>query len=311
MSINSRNHRPIAVAEELCLLAPGQLSSQLRYFAEMAAPGAAVDPADLAQHWRDAREIYRQLAITEAGAADNPQIKPWPKSLAAYQEQVQALPAIRNTFNTVPVAFGLVELDRLVVSQFSMTQATVQGLQASFKRPPTPRQLAALCLPLTASPATFRLAYRDNREFVFVSSAHDMRFLDAVPLAAADMARLAVEGHPQAAVALAVGFSANVVNVVRFGNRLVLNNGHHRAHALQAMGITHMPCLIQVCGSQAELREAASADICDNTELCFESSRPPLLRDFKHPGLTRRLRTLPQQRELRVSIKVESRLLSL
>jgi hypothetical protein len=296
--------------EEWCLMGPRQLSSHLRYVEELALAGPAADPSAVAQFWRDAREVYRQLEVAEAGAADEPDVRPLPRALAAHQARLQASPALRHTFNTVPVAFGMVELDKLVISQYNVTRAIVEGLRASFDGRPTAPRLAALCLPLDTGAAGFRLAYRDEREFVFVSDAHDMRFLGASVLRGAELAAMAVQGHPQAAVALGLGFSANVLNAIRLGNRLVLNNGHHRAFALRAMGVTHVPCLIQVCASHAELSEAASSEICDNSDLYFESPRPPLLRDFDRPALVRTVHTPRLRRQVRVSFKVDSQLIA-
>ncbi len=299
-----------ATTEEWCLMGPRQLSSHLRYVEELALAGKASDPSAVAQSWRDAREVYRQLEVAEAGAADDPGVKPLPKTLSAHQARLLASPALVHTFNTVPVAFGMVELDKLVVSQYTLTRAIVERLRFSFDARPTPRQLAELCLPLGPGAAGFRLAYRDEREFVFVSDSHDMRFLAASVLRGADLAKLVVQGHAQAALALSLGFSANVLNVVRLGKRLVLNNGHHRAYALRAMGVTHVPCVIQVCGSRAELAEAASSEICDNSDLYFESPRPPLLRDFDRPELVHTVRTPRLRRQVRISFKVDSQLVA-
>ena len=107
-----------------------------------------------------------------------------------------------------------------------------------------------------------------------------------------------------------MGASCNLIDVVRWGDRLVLNNGHHRAHALRAQGLTHVPALIQVCGTSDELALAASAEIVDNSDLYFELPRPPLLRDFDNPALTHNLTTPRLQRQLRLSFKVESRLVA-
>jgi hypothetical protein len=297
---------------ELCLMGPRQLSSHLRFVDELSLAGPAPAPSEAAHVWRQAADVYRRLEVAEAGAADNPQIRRLPAAMSAHQARLIALPAIRNTFSTVPVAFGMVELDKLIVSQYSITLANVARLRAMFShdRKPADRQLAELCWPLSAGAAEFKLVGKDEQEFVFVSDAHDMRFLAAKVVRPEDIAGLAVLGHPQAVVALSVGMSANVVNAVRLGNRVVLNNGHHRAFALRAMGVTHMPCLIQVCGSPHELHEAATSEICDNSDLYFDSPRPPLLRDFDRPELTHRLSIPRLQRQVRVSFKVESRLLA-
>ena len=138
-----------------------------------------------------------------------------------------------------------------------------------------------------------------------------MRFLGATLVDPAAIKGLSVQGHARAVIALSVGFSSNVLNVIRLGNRVVLNNGHHRAYALRAMGLTHVPCVIQVCASHEELREAASSEICDNSDLYYEAPRPPLLRDFDRPDLTRAFTTARLQRQVSVQFKSESRQLAI
>lgn len=64
-------------------------------------------------------------------------------------------------------------------------------------------------------------------------------------------------------LALSVGFTTNVLNVVRYGARVVLNNGYHRALALQELGVTHVPCLIQVCAHWEDV-VAGSSEMYDN-----------------------------------------------
>ena len=90
----------------------------------------------------------------------------------------------------------------------------------------------------------------------------------------------------------------------------MLNDGHHRAYALRAMGLTHVPCVIQVCSSYEEVRLAATPEIHDNSDLYFESPRPPLLRDFDRPDLACRLTTERLRRQVNLRFKVESRQLA-
>jgi hypothetical protein len=300
----------VPASEELCLMGPRQLSAHLRFIEESAPAGALPSPAELADFWRAAAAVYRRLEVSESGAADDPGIHALPRSIELHVAKLMEQPVFRHTFDTVPVAFGMVELDKLIVSQYSLTRSVVERLRARHASPPTPKQLAEICLPILPRDDDCRLAYRDEGEFVFVSGAHDMRFLGATLVDPADIKGLTVQGHCRAVVALSLGFSTNVLNVVRFGNRVVLNNGHHRAHALRAMGLTHVPCVIQVCASHEELHQAASSEICDNSDLYYESPRPPLLRDFDRPDLACALASTRLQRQVRVRFKFESRQLA-
>ena len=62
---------------------------------------------------------------------------------------------MQRTFDTVPVAFGLVPLDALIMSQYSMTQAVVDRIAAAHPAPISPKRLAELCLPLKAPRPAF------------------------------------------------------------------------------------------------------------------------------------------------------------
>jgi hypothetical protein len=296
---------------ERYLLGPQHLQELLDQVASLGVAGGAFGREALAQRWRQAAAVYERLATREAGAADAAGVLPLPKAMARHIAQLVELPGVRHTFDTVPVAFGMVELDKLVISQYSMTQAVVDRIIESHPLPLSPRRLAELCLPLKAPAANFRLASQSGREFTFVADAHDMRFLDAQVLDPVDVRQADVMGHPQAVVALSVGFSANLLNGVRYNGRVAINNGHHRALALRRMGFTHVPCLIQPCASMDDLGQAATREICDNVELYFHSPRPPLLRDFDNPKLTLSVKAPRLRRVVTLKVDVQRRLMAL
>ncbi len=294
---------------ELCLMGPRHLASHLEWCKQFPDNNTAMDVAATTQFWRGAAARYGQLALEQAGAADQPQIKPLPAAAAAHVAKLLVLPAFRETFNDVPVAFGMVELERLVVSQYTLTQATVRSVAAGQR--PSPGQLARICLPLGPTQTSVKLAGRDDDLFSFIADAHDMRYLGATVLNAAQISGLAMRGHVQKVVALCVGYSTNLLNAVRYNGRLVLNNGHHRAYALRAQGVSHVPCVIQTCATFEEVRLAATEEIVDNSDLYFEAPRPPLLRDFDDPLLTCQLRMPRLRRELRLRVSSDSRQLAL
>lgn len=296
---------------ERCLLGPQHLQDLLDLVEALGFGRARIGREALSQRWRQAAAVYDRLAVSEAGAADGAEILPLPKAMAGHIDRLVQLPGVRHTFDTVPVAFGMVELDKLVISQYSMTQAVVDRIVGDHPLPLSPRRLAELCLPLKPPSARFRLADRSDRAFSFVADAHDMRFLDAQVLDPVDVRQEGVMGHPQAVVALSVGFSANLLNGVRYNGRVAINNGHHRALALRRMGFTHAPCLIQPCSSMDDLGQAATRELCDNVELYFHAPRPPLLRDFDNPKLTIELKAPRLQRVVTLKIEVERRLMAL
>ncbi len=299
---------PIAAPpdEELCLMGVNGLAEFMDFVRTRAVDGAKFDRGDLAEMWRAAAEVFAALQTSEAGAADHPKVLPLSASAQAHVKLLADLPYFQQTFSAVPVAFGMVELDTLVVSQQHITRSSVERMHATLRQPLPDKDLTALCLPLAADTAGFRLAHQSESRFTFVSDTHDARFLGAQLLDPAALASAAVSGYPLAAIGLAVGFTTNVLNVVRYGNRLVLNNGYHRAHALRERGITHAPCLIQVCSHWEDVGLAGSGEIFNNGPVYFSSARPPLLRDFANPSLTRTFATRPVRKEIRISFEVET-----
>ncbi|QCB47736.1 hypothetical protein [Hydrogenophaga sp. PAMC20947] len=301
----------VATTEERFLMGPGQLDSWLEDAEALRLSQPMPDRAALTDLWRAGQAEYARLELSEPGIADRPAVKPLPKAMDKHIAALVEREGVSRTFDTVPVAFGLVPLDALIVSQYSMTRAVVDHIAAGHPAPISPRRLAELCLPLKAPAASFRLAGRSEREFTFVSDAHDMRFLDAQVIEPLSVQQAPVMGHPQAVVALTVGFSANLLNAVRFNGRIALNNGHHRALALRALGLTHAPCLIQPCASMEDVQQAASSEILHNADLYFNAPRPPLLRDFDNPLLAHSFAAPRMRRVLTLKLDVQRRLLAL
>lgn len=299
-----------AAASTLCLLAPGQLSLLLRFLEQLPGdPGLSAEA--LVDAWRAADRHWHALSEREAGVADAPQVLPLPPEAQAHLQALVASSAVQRTFDTVPVAFGLVPVEQLLVSQYTLAGRTV----AALGQPSAPQgqDLLALCLPLDGGGADpgVRLVHRGPRELVFVSDTHDMRLIEARAFQGAELPALPVRGHAAAMAGLFVGVSTNLVNVINHRGRLLLNNGHHRVHALRAQGLSHVPALIQVCGSREELEEVAPRSVREHYRLHYESPRPPLLRDWDQPALTLGLRTPPMRRELRLRYEWESRMVAI
>ena len=296
---------------ERLLLGPQHLQEVLDLVGSLDGLTPSPDRGQLAERWRKAVAEYQRLALVEPGAAEAIDIRPLPKAMGRHIGRLVELPGVRRTFDTVPVAFGMVELDKLVISQYSMTQAVVDRIIENHPLPLNPKRLVELCLPLNPPAADFRLAGQSGREFTFVADAHDMRFLDAQVLDPVAVRQADVMGHPQAVVALSVGFSANLLNAVRYNGRVAINNGHHRALALRQMGFTHAPCLIQPCSSVDDLGQAGTRELCDHIDLYFHAPRPPLLRDFDNPKLTLTVQAPRMRRVVTLKVEVQRRLMAL
>ena len=292
--------------QETCLLPAMGLGDYLQYVRERVVHGESMEVTNLAESWRKAMKHFDMVQTKEAGAPDKPTVLPIPKAMQPHIRKLSGMKSFKDTFDSVPVAFGMVELAKLVVYQQTVTQSNVNFLQASLPDTATDVQLATLCLPLTTPASTLTLARREGDQFVFISNHHDARFLGPQLLDPAQIRDFSVTGHAKTVLALPFGFTTNVLNVVRFGSRMVLNNGYHRALALLARGITHAPCIIQVCAHWDDVALAGARTIYNHGETYFSHPRPPLLKDFLNKKLVQKWSTHPLRKELRVTFEVNT-----
>ena len=296
-----------AVDAELHLMGATRLGEFLQFVRQRAIGGRALDECAVADQWRAAAKHYEGLQISQAGAADKLQIMPMPTSMHAHIAKLSALPSFAATFCNVPIAFGMVPLAQLVCAQFDITISTLEALKATLRASkPSPSQLAKLCLPLEPAHGECVVGRETQGEFVFHSNSHDLRFLGAQLVPVDQITGYQPNGHARAAVVLGVGFSTNVLNVLRYSDRLVLNNGYHRALALLACGITHAPCVVQVCRHWEDVGLCGMHEIYDNGSLYFTRSRPPQLRDYTNPHLTSRWPLNRVRRQISINITHES-----
>src|SRR5439155_17488803 len=110
-------------------------------------------------------------------------------------------------------------------------------------------------------------------------------------------------GNLVGVVGLAVGFGSNFLNAVYVENRLILNNGSHRAYALRKMGITHVPCIVQHLSSRDELDVLGPSEVRHDPDLYLKHPRPQMLKDYFNPKL---YKVLPVRRRLRqITVRFE------
>jgi len=115
---------------------------------------------------------------------------------------------------------------------------------------------------------------------VFSSPNSDLRFLGSFvkDLAPEDMKFAIGGGLPAAAIITFVGYGSAPINAFKVGNRIVLNNGFHRAYALRSLGVTEIPVLIQdIRNVQLEFPPAIAGL---PREYLLQAPRPALVKDF-------------------------------
>jgi hypothetical protein len=259
---------------------------------------------ELAESWRDAADIYETLQASEPYPSEPPTAFPLPSSMREHADALLAMPQIQREFDRVPVALGMVPLAHLICAQQRIDLHTVQrgGSDAAI---PSDEAMIAACLPLEAPPYQFQIAQQEEGSVTFAADNHDIRLFTPQILASS-----AVDGkwpgYVQQALALPVGFSANVLNVIRFQNRLVLNNGYHRAFSLYRRGVTHVPAIIQVCRQWEDVGLVGSSEIFHNGSVYFDRKRPPLIRDFCDRRLTISLAVPISRKFVRIKYEVET-----
>jgi hypothetical protein len=266
---------------------------------------ATLDKADVADAWRIAHGRMKKLRVIEAKWADNPPVKPVPRELQSYVKRFLDDPVFQNGFGDTPVEVGLVELDRIVVSQKLVSVVHVQRLKEQFGPDPSLEEIVQFCLPIDREPVPHRAGRIGDREFAFISDSNDLRFLEAVMLQPEQIAGYRRIGPIAGVIGLVVGYGSNYLTVIEAEGRLLLHNGNHRACALRDLGITHAPCLIQKLTGREELNAVAPSAVRRNPDFYLKSPRPPVLKDYFDPKLCRVVNMAMTTKEVRVRYSVE------
>ena len=98
------------------------------------------------------------------------------------------------------------------------------------------------------------------------------------PLDPADIAVAHTGGVPAAAVVLLVGYGSPCINVMQFEDRMVLNNGFHRAYVLRALGHKRIPVAVQhVENADLEFPQVVAGL---PREYLLKHRRPVVMKDF-------------------------------
>jgi hypothetical protein len=293
-----------AADEHVFLIGRPPVTEYLSFVAQTI-EGEAQNRAAFMDQWRAANDHLRELQRDETGFADSPRVRPLPDHLFGLQDQVMEDSITTNSFSNVPFEIGIVELDRLVVFQKHVNVGYVGVLRGLLGDDVTDEDVFRFCLP-------FDRRYDPNVEYGpvapnawgFASPSQDFRPLDATVLDPSQVTGLDVGGAPVAIVAVVVGYGCNYLNAVRVEDRLVLNNGSHRAYALREAGHTHAPCLIQNVSRREEL-EVVSQPVAQQVERLLDAGRPPVLRDYFDAKLRLVAHMPRRKRQVTVQVNVD------
>jgi hypothetical protein len=308
---------PSDPAEDCVFLVGHVPLDQYLDFLESDAVGVSrADRAALAADWRAADDRRQALEEAERRWLETPplhaqvdhRVAPLPPEMQPFAGGLTGHPVFRRAFGTVPARVAMVELDALVVYQRTINLEHVRRLSERLGAAPAPRELFDFCLPAHHSPGDLpphRLRKVDDEEFLFTCESNDLRFLEAAALRPEQLEGYDAPGPVAGVVALVVGFGSNFLNVISAEGKLVLNNGNHRAYALRELGVTHAPCVVQDVTRREELKVVGGGRLRRDPDRYLRPPRPPMLKDFFDPLLSRRVRLVKKTRHVRVRFTVE------
>ena len=305
LPLSPATQEPAAQEEEACLLGQRSLRKYLDYVDDMVVGGKELNRAALVDEWRAASDYFFDLEESEANFADTVDVRDLDPALQPLAEAVESDSRFRRTFDVLPTRFAMVELDKLIVSQSHVNLDHGRRLQARLGAAPTPEKLFKFCQPLDRKETPVNVRKTGSKRYMFWSQSSDLRFLEAALLDPAQIKKYDSFGPLGGAVGLMVGFGSNFLNVIQSDKRLLIHNGHHRAYALRALGITHAPCIIQTVTRRAELGLVASPEVADAPEFYFASARPPMLKDFFDAKIRKVMRVQRIMRVIELSFEVK------
>lgn len=250
-------------------------------------PPKSLDEAALIDEWRQARVLASDLFRDEAGLADDAGTQPLPYEMMPIAQRVMEQPSMRRLDALVPRSWCMVEVDRLIVFQESVNLRHAGRLKECLPFPLDAEQVMELasCTGAHAHPEV-RFTQSDG-EYVFTSESNDLRFLDIALVQPADIANYEPFGSASHALAIYLGFSDNVISATRFGKRIVLTNGTHRAHVLRSLGFHYIPCLLTDASDADAFDIVSPVAIKQDRQFYLHAPRPPLFKDYADPRLTR------------------------
>lgn len=309
----SRNGNDTAAVENssssvesfIYLLGRPTLSGFLRFAQGEDVDKAMLDPKALREEWLAAQSHIQELEKSEAGCANGAAIGELPKELQPLRRKVEADPVFQKSFDTLPTKIGMVELDRLVVYQKHVNLDHAGRLKAKLGPTPALDEIFRTTLPYHHPQPPAQWMKTHGNGYVFVSPSDDMRFLGPVILKPSEVSSPKLHGSIVGIVGLMVGFGSNFLNVIQVKDRMILNNGSHRAYALRDLGIKHVPAIIQQVESTEDLKIAASSEVRNNPEQFVDAPRPSMLKDYFNPKL-RKIVVMPRQlREIRIEFETQ------
>ncbi len=278
----------------------------MRFFRSRVIGGEAASPRALANDWKRANDIYFELLTQEAGIAERIDDRALPADLHEIAGNLSSQKWFTEAYDSVATEIRWVELAKLVVSQGSIGLDHSDALRLQLEPAASASDLFDFCLSSTSPTAPVSMVSLPGDRFIFTSQSTDLRFHDIRRMTAAHAAAIVSFGPVITGLVLPVGYGANLLSGIGSDKRIVLQNGYHRAFSMLAHGITHAPMVVERVTCLDELNLVGSDDVTDDPAHYFRSPRPPLLKDFLNPSLTREVMVYPLETRVEMEIKVRT-----
>lgn len=259
-----------------------------------------------AAEWQAANDIYAELEQQESGIADTIKCKPLPAKMQPLARAIEQHPWFRSAFDDLPYRFELVELDKLIVSQTQIENGYSAGLAQRLGPDVDSADLFRFCLPLERPNPPFRIRRLGSNRYEFTSPSSDFREHHTQLLRGAQLDGIDLPGPAVAMLGISVGFGSNFLSGIRSNKRVLLQNGYHRAYALRSAGFTHAWAIIEEVTRKDELRLTANEEVNDDPEFYFAARRPPILKDFFDPRLSKQLRAKRSECVVEIEINIRT-----
>lgn len=283
--------------EEILVLAgQGSVHDFMDFVRTRSIDSYTFDELTLIREWRRARAFLDSLETRPSESVSGDALQELPGNLVAEADAALEDVATRKSLSFLPYRWAMVELDRLIVWQPYVNLAFATAMRQSLPALPTDSDLLRVSIGADHGTPPVHVSTLTSSSFAFSSSSSDMRVLAALPIDPANVRGHQPYGHAAVVLAVYIGYGVNVVSAVQMGDRIMLINGTHRAYALRAHGVTHIPCVVSQVESRADLELAGIPEYGTSVSY-FSAARPPLLKDYFDERLFKRI-TAPSTRHV-------------
>ncbi|HXY11267.1 MAG TPA: hypothetical protein VEI52_25765 [Terriglobales bacterium] len=233
-------------------------------------------------------------------------------SFKAIEDNYSAkLDAIRNdrrfahTFQQFPTTFEIVEIDKLIACQATVTMDYAAKLRDGFPERLDLDALIDICLSLDKTVPEVSDIRINEQTIIYSSENTDFRFLGAIdkPLAEINLDTSSTGGIPTRGLVMLFGYGGSPINVLRVGARIFLHNGFHRVYALRSAGVTEIPVVVQTVHNPALEFPAQYQNI--PKDYLLTADHLPMMEDYLNENFVIDLRSKARRRGIKVVVIAE------